>query len=78
MYAFLEWILSRAALDPDAASCAILVAVLMIFVILAVVIWFFSVAVYNLLRHCREKGGRHVVGGQAGRTGEDSGRGKAA
>lgn len=75
MYAFLEWMVQRAALDPDAASCAIIVALLMLAMVATAVVYFPSVAVYNLLRRSRKKGGRHVVGGQAG---EDGGRGKAA
>lgn len=78
MYAFLDWVVQRAALDPDAASCAIIVALLMLAMVATAVVYFPSVAVYNLLRRHRKKGGRHVVGEKAGRAGEDSGRGKAA
>ena len=59
MYAFLEWMVQRAALDPDAASCAIIVALLMLAMVTTAVVYFPSVAVYNLLRRCRKKGGRH-------------------
>lgn len=60
MYAFLEWLVQRADLDPDAFSCAIIVAMLMVMMVAAVVIWFCGVAVYNLLRHrSRKKGERH-------------------
>lgn len=78
MYTFLEWVIQRATLDPDAFSCAIIAALLMLAMVMTAVVYFPGVAVYNLLRQRRKKGGRHVVGGQAGRTGEDSGRGKAA
>ncbi len=59
MYTFLEWVLSRAALDPDAFSCAIIVALLMLAMVTTAVVYFPSVAVYNFLRHRRKKGGRH-------------------
>ena len=35
----LNWLLSRLALDPDAASCAIIVALLLVLMIVTVVIW---------------------------------------
>lgn len=35
----LEWIISRAALDPDAASCTIIVVLLLVIMIATVVIW---------------------------------------
>lgn len=35
----LNWLLSRFALDPDAFSCAIIVALLLMFMIVTVVIW---------------------------------------
>lgn len=59
MYDFLEWVLSRAALDPDAFSCALIVALLMLAMVAAAVVYFPSVAAYNLLRRCRKKGERH-------------------
>ena len=77
MYAFLEWVVQRATLDPDAFSCAVIVALLMLAMVTTAVVYFPSVAVYNFLRHRRKKGGRHVVGGQAETT-EGKPRGKAA
>lgn len=60
MYTFLEWAFSRAALDPDAFSCAIIVAMLMLAMVTTAVVYFPSVAVYNILRRrSRKKGGRH-------------------
>lgn len=60
MYTFLEWVLSRADLDPDAFSCAVIVALLMLAMVTTAVVYFPSVAVYNLLRHRRrKKGERH-------------------
>lgn len=59
MYDFLEWVLSRAALDPDAFSCAIIVAMLMLAMVATAVVYFPSVAAYNLLRRRRKKGERH-------------------
>ena len=59
MYTFLEWVLSRAALDPDAFSCAIIVALLMLAMVTTAVVYFPSVAVYNFLRRRRKKGERH-------------------
>ena len=55
----LEWIISRAALDPDAASCAIIVALLLMFMITTVVIWAVWRTVYiKLWRWSRRKGTR--------------------
>lgn len=60
MYAFLEWVVQRATLDPDAFSCAVIVALLMLAMVTTAVVYFPSVAVYNLLRHRRrKKGERH-------------------
>lgn len=42
----LNWILSRFALDPDATSCAIIVALLLVLMIVTVVIWAAWRAVY--------------------------------
>lgn len=42
----LNWLLSRLALDPDAASCAIIVALLLVLMIVTVVIWTAWRAVY--------------------------------
>lgn len=47
----LDWLLSRIALDPDAASCAIIVALLLVLMIVTVVIWTAWRAVYISL--CR-------------------------
>ena len=74
MYAFLEWLVQRAALDPDAFSCAIIVAMLMLAMVATAVVYFPSVAVYNLLRQRWKKGGRHgkeeKEAGFAGRGGK--------
>ena len=42
----LDWLLSRFALDPDAASCAIIVAMLLVLMIATVAIWTAWRAVY--------------------------------
>lgn len=76
MYAFLEWVLSRAALDPDAFSCAIIVALLMLAMVATAVVYFPSVAVYNLLRQRRKKGGRH--GKEEEKDADSAGRGRKA
>ena len=76
MYAFLEWLVQRAALDPDAASCAIIVAMLMLAMVATAVVYFPSVAVYNLLRHRRKKGGRH--GEKEEKEADSAGRGRKA
>ena len=55
MCTFLEWVIERAALDPDAANCAILVALLLVFMIATVVVYFGSVFVWNLIRMFRAK-----------------------
>lgn len=56
MYTFLEWAFSRAALDPDAFSCAIIVAMLMVMMIAAVVIWaVWRVAYISLWRWNRRR-----------------------
>lgn len=52
----LNWILSRFALDPDATSCAIIVAMLLVLMIVTVVIWAVWRAVYiSLWRHFHRK-----------------------
>ena len=76
MYAFLEWLVQRAALDPDAFSCAIIVAMLMLAMVATAVVYFPSVAVYNLLRHRRKKGGRH--GEKEEKEAYSAGRGRKA
>lgn len=56
MYAFLERLVQRATLDPDAFSCAIIVAMLMVMMIAAVVIWaVWRVAYIKLWRYFRRK-----------------------
>lgn len=60
MFTFLEWVIQRATLDPDAFSCAVIVALLMLAMVTTAVVYFPSVAAYNLLRHRRrKKGERH-------------------
>ena len=60
MFTFLEWVIQRATLDPDAFSCAVIVALLMLAMVATAVVYFPSVAAYNLLRHrLRKKGERH-------------------
>ena len=60
MFTFLEWVIQRATLDPDAFSCAVIVALLMLAMVATAVVYFPSVAAYNLLRHRRrKKGERH-------------------
>lgn len=55
----LNWLLSRIALDPDAFSCAIIVAMLMVTMLSAVVIWaVWRVAYIKLWRYFRRKGTR--------------------
>lgn len=56
----LDWLISRAALDPDAASCAILVALLLVLMISTVVIWAVWRIIYIKLwrRFRRRKGMR--------------------
>lgn len=76
MYAFLEWMVQRAALDPDAFSCAIIVAMLMLAMVATAVVYFPSVAVYNLLRRHRKKGGRH--GEKEEKEADSAGRGRKA
>ena len=76
MCAFLDWVVQRAALDPDAASCAIIVAMLMLAMVATAVVYFPSVAVYNLLRHRRKKGGRH--GEKEEKEADSAGRGRKA
>lgn len=39
MFTFLEWVIQRAILDPDAFSCAIIVAMLMVMMIATAAIW---------------------------------------
>lgn len=52
----LDWLLSRIALDPDAFSCAIIVAMLMVTMLSAVVIWaVWRVAYIKLWRYFRRK-----------------------
>lgn len=51
----IEWVLNRAALDPDAASCAIIVGIILIVMILTVVVYFCSVFAWNLIRMFRSK-----------------------
>ena len=52
----LNWLLSRLALDPDAASCAIIVALLLVLMIVTVVIWTAWRAVYiSLWRRNRRR-----------------------
>lgn len=52
----LDWLLSRFTLDPDAASCAIIVALLLVLMIVTVVIWTAWRAVYiSLWRWNRRK-----------------------
>lgn len=52
----LDWLISRAALDPDAFSCAIIVAMLMVTMLSAVVIWaVWRVAYIKLWRYFRRK-----------------------
>lgn len=56
MCAFAEWVLSRAALDPDAGSCAIIVAILLVLMIATVAIWaVWRVAYIKLWRYFRRK-----------------------
>lgn len=56
MFTFLEWVLSRAALDPDAFSCAIIVALLMLaMVTTAVVVLIGNILYIKLWRHFRRK-----------------------
>lgn len=56
MYTFLEWAFSRAALDPDAFSCTIIVAMLLVLMIATVVIWAVWRTVYiRLWRWSRRK-----------------------
>ena len=74
MFTFLEWVIQRATLDPDAFSCAVIVALLMLAMVATAVVYFPSVAVYNFLRRRRKKGGRHgkeeKEAGFAGRGGK--------
>lgn len=52
----MEWIIERISLDPDAASCAIIVALLLVFMIATVVIWaVWLVAYIKLWRWNRRK-----------------------
>lgn len=52
----LDWLCSRIALDPDAFSCAIIVALLLVLMIATVVIWaMFRVMYIKLWRHFRRK-----------------------
>ena len=52
----LNWVLSRFALDPDAFSCAILVALLLVFMVATVAIWaIWRVAYIKLWRYFRRK-----------------------
>ena len=51
----LDWLISRAALDPDAASCAILVALLLVLMISTVVIWAVWRVVYIKLWRWRHR-----------------------
>lgn len=55
MREIIDWVLNRAALDPDAASCAIIVGIILIVMILTVVVYFSSVFVWNLIRMFRGK-----------------------
>ena len=53
----IEWMLSRAALDPDVFSCAVIVALLLIMLILTVVAYGIGRVVYvQLWRRSRRKG----------------------
>lgn len=55
----IEWVFSRAALDPDAFSCAVIVALLLIMMILTAVVYGVSRAMYiKLWRRSRRKGKR--------------------
>lgn len=52
----MEWIIERISLDPDAASCAIIVALFLVFMIATVVIWaVWRVAYIKLWRWNRRK-----------------------
>ena len=55
----LDWLLSRFALDPDASSFLILLALLVLFGVATAVIWaVWRVAYIKLWRHFRRKGTR--------------------
>ena len=59
MYAFLEWMVQRAALDPDAGSFLLLLSLLVLFGVAAAVIWAVWRAAYiKLWRYFRRKGTR--------------------
>ena len=76
MYTFLEWVVQRATLDPDAFSCAIIVAMLMLAMVTTAVVYFPSVAVYNILRRrSRKKGERH---GEEEKEADSAGRSRKA
>ncbi len=75
MYTFLEWVVQRATLDPDAFSCAVIVALLMLAMVTTAVVYFSSVAVYNFLRRRRKKGDRH---GKEEKEADSAGRGRKA
>lgn len=54
----LDWLLSRFALDPDAFSCAIIVAMLLVFMVATVAIWaIWRVAYIKLWRWSRRRKG---------------------
>lgn len=55
----LDWLLSRAALDPDAGSFLLLLGLLTIFgVATAVIVWAGNIVYIKLWRHFRRKGTR--------------------
>lgn len=55
----IEWMFSRVALDPDAFSCAVIVALLLIMMILTAVAYGIGRVVYiKLWRRSRRKGER--------------------
>lgn len=56
MYDFLEWVLSRAALDPDAGSFLILLGLLVLFgVATAVIVWGGNILYIKLWRWSRRR-----------------------
>jgi len=60
MREMIEWVFNRAALDPDAASCAIIVGIILVVMILTVVVYFGSVFVWNLIRMFRGKNNKQM------------------
>ncbi len=52
----MEWIIERINLDPDAFSCAIIIAILLVFMVVTVAIWaVWRVAYIKLWRWNRRK-----------------------